>query len=567
MHLSAILLNGLRDYGTAVWDGGDAGCDHARLRSMGATTLRSDGRKHVGVYDGEKATQLGAAYRDACGKCGAVRVDRQLGLEATPEEYIAAMVGVFREVRRVLRRDGTCWVNISGGYQNKQLDMMPARLALALQSDGWVLRSDIIWHKPGPMPESTRDRPTSAHEHVFLLSKQRKYYFDLEAIKEASGANCRNVWTIASYPFSEWTETFRRVRVARDAPCDGKKRITSPDCPVHGDQPDRVASVPDDAHAGDQLVHIEHSDVDPGLEPADDSAPTAMLHEPVIEPSTLDLLGRPHSLPAMRHSTQTHRTARAPATNQPCSVSAQIGDDIECTLASPSLFGSAERMPESSSALDGWADGRSSQTISHSAGMSRESSALFSASEPPHCTCEWYVEKTEKTSHFATFPPALAERCMRAGTSERGCCATCGAAWVREVQRGDLVPTRRHHDRRPYGVVFDEADGDVQGRNRARDGHRADMAYETTTTGWRASCKCEAVPIPCTILDPFIGSGTTALVADRLQRDCIGIDLNTDYTRMAMERCRADAPLFTSFPPAEPPEDERMRDLFAEAAE
>ncbi len=135
-----------------------------------------------------------------------------IGLEPTPEEWLARLVEVFREVRRVLRPDGTLWLNVgdtysagkakhpdaSGGadlgWSNEQsrrtakpkdLLMLPARLALALQADGWYLRSDIIYAKPNPMPESVRDRPTSAHEHVFLLSRSPRYFYDAEAIVEA----------------------------------------------------------------------------------------------------------------------------------------------------------------------------------------------------------------------------------------------------------------------------------------------------------------------------------------------------------------------------------------------
>jgi DNA modification methylase len=147
----------------------------------------------------------------------------QIGLEETPAEFIARLVEVFREVRRVLRNDGTLWVNmgdsyasIAGGYAScgsagkqdmvsqatrgavlrgkrrsppmglKQKDLMgiPWRLAFALQDDGWYLRQDIIWHKPNPMPESTRDRCTKSHEYLFLLSKSPRYYYDQDAIKE-----------------------------------------------------------------------------------------------------------------------------------------------------------------------------------------------------------------------------------------------------------------------------------------------------------------------------------------------------------------------------------------------
>lgn len=140
----------------------------------------------------------------------------QLGLEATPEEYVARMVEVFREVRRVLRDDGTLWLNLGDSYANdgkwggstggkhvaalhgtnvgrgkretglkpKDLVGVPWRVAFAIQADGWWLRSDIIWHKPNPMPESVTDRPTRAHEYVFLLSKAERYYYDAAAIRE-----------------------------------------------------------------------------------------------------------------------------------------------------------------------------------------------------------------------------------------------------------------------------------------------------------------------------------------------------------------------------------------------
>ncbi|MFT2788892.1 DNA-methyltransferase [Serratia sp. T13T92] len=152
-------------------------------------------------------------------------VDGQIGLEPTPEEFIEKLVGVFREVRRVLRDDGTLWVNIGDTYatggrggggsfmdarsdgawkgknavtgwrsapqgmKHKDLIGIPWMLAFALRADGWYLRQDIIWHKPNPMPESVRDRCTKAHEYVFLFSKSPRYYFDHEAFKEPAVGN------------------------------------------------------------------------------------------------------------------------------------------------------------------------------------------------------------------------------------------------------------------------------------------------------------------------------------------------------------------------------------------
>lgn len=119
--------------------------------------------------------------------------ENQIGLESTYQEYIAKMVEVFGEVRRVLRDDGCCWINIGDTYASqsgdtgvkpKDLIGIPWRFAFACQSDGWHLRQDIIWHKPNPMPESVRDRCTKAHEYVFLLTKSQRYFFDYEANRD-----------------------------------------------------------------------------------------------------------------------------------------------------------------------------------------------------------------------------------------------------------------------------------------------------------------------------------------------------------------------------------------------
>ena len=108
----------------------------------------------------------------------------QIGLEETPSEYIEKLVAVFREVRHVIKNDGTLWINMGDSYIRKNLMGIPWRLAFALQADGWYLRQDIIWYKPNCMPESVKDRCTKSHEYIFLLSKSDKYYFDYEAIKE-----------------------------------------------------------------------------------------------------------------------------------------------------------------------------------------------------------------------------------------------------------------------------------------------------------------------------------------------------------------------------------------------
>jgi len=213
---------GLRDYGTGEWIGGDPTCSHKRDSKQSELTQTGHRNLEGAVGDG--------IYKDKCKRCGAERKDRQIGLELTPSMYVQKIVEVFREVKRILKKDGTLWLNLgdsyattsggmeqlrdmgkdtpsygkikySDGYEgvsqkgkseakkrdglkHKDLIGIPWRVAIALQSDGWYLRQDIIWHKPNPMPESVTDRCTKAHEYIFLMSKNPNYYFDNKAIQE-----------------------------------------------------------------------------------------------------------------------------------------------------------------------------------------------------------------------------------------------------------------------------------------------------------------------------------------------------------------------------------------------
>lgn len=126
----------------------------------------------------------------------------QIGLEATREEFVASLVAVFREVYRALRDDGTVWLNIADTYdpRTKSLMMIPARLVIALEADGWIIRQDIIWSKPNPMPEPVHDRCTRAHEYVYLLSKKPKYKFRADRLRE------RGVCTKAGSPSTRGTK-------------------------------------------------------------------------------------------------------------------------------------------------------------------------------------------------------------------------------------------------------------------------------------------------------------------------------------------------------------------------
>ena len=247
---------GLRDYGNNIWIGGETDCQHeAKVWNRAARPAGDKSASNKGTRSLTERT---------CLHCGAEKQPCGVGLEPTLDEHLAALVGVFSEVRRVLRHDGTLWLNygdayagggrgfgsphckqrtnrgslikpgkVPGGLKPKDLMFMPARAAMALQEDGWWCRSEIIWHKPNPMPESVTDRPTNAHEKVYLLTKAARYFYDSEGVKqpvkaglnafgtlrkgrdrfdnratevrtyEPTSVNLRNVWTIPTHGYSE----------------------------------------------------------------------------------------------------------------------------------------------------------------------------------------------------------------------------------------------------------------------------------------------------------------------------------------------------------------------------
>lgn len=239
---------GLRDYGTAEWEGGDPNCSHKVGRSTRGG-LNHKQNTNMGSF-GDEAIKTG----HACPLCGAIRRDKQIGLEDTPEQFIENLVEVFRLVKRKLKPTGTLWLNIGDSYwggkgrsgaksaekqeartdslnkghhnalggkgrtrptdrtheeiKPKDLIGIPWMLAFALRADGWYLRQDIIWSKPNCMPESVRDRCTKSHEYIFLLTKSKSYFYDHEATKEPTGdlkskRNKRSVWHISPKPYKE----------------------------------------------------------------------------------------------------------------------------------------------------------------------------------------------------------------------------------------------------------------------------------------------------------------------------------------------------------------------------
>lgn len=343
-------------------------------------------------------------------------VDGQIGLEESLDGHMAKLVEVFREVRRVLRKDGVAWVNygdaywtgaekrdnghgfVNGGTKKleaakgmllsrkpsphadlkpKDLIGMAWMLAFALRADGWWLRSCVIWDKPNVMPEAVTDRPTTAHEYVFLLSKSARYSYDAEAIRE-----------------------------------DG-----------------------------------------------------------VIPAGT--------------------RAAK----------------------------GSAERQKH--------ANGRPPEYAVYTG--TRNARSVWRVHTQP---CAF--------AHFATFPEDLAERCIKAGSSEYGACSACGSPWARML--GKPIPVE---GRQSGNVARAIGSDNIPGASHVGRG----FPWRPTvrpTEGWQPTCDCECAEIkPCTVLDPFAGSGTTLLVAERLGRNSIGIELNPEYAEMARKRISASDPMAT----------------------
>jgi len=345
----------------------------------------------------------------------------QLGLEPTPEEYIANMVEVFREVRRVLRSDGTLWLNIGDSYATrpcgslKAKDMIgiPWMLAFALRADGWYLRSEVIWAKKSPMPEAVKDRPTKSHEPIFLLTPNRRYYYDHIGSQEETTGN---------------------------------------------------------AHSRGHGVNLK-----------------------------------------AKQAGYINGQAAQKGVKQNSSFSAAVKEIT---------------------------DRRNMRTI-----WPLSSFAL-------------------KEAHFAAFPPELVRRCLTAGVSDSGSCRTCGMPWDRVIEK-HRTPTRPGTASKvPGGWAVGEGshspiDHQQPGSHRktlkhdamatsgatpfkpTEFGNRDPQRHVTSvvTTGWKQGCDCPAGdPVPCTVLDPFHGAGTTWKVCQRLGLNYIGTELNSEYIDLSVAR-------------------------------
>ena len=458
---------GLRDYGLGRWQGGDAECQHSIVE-----------RPYFDGYSGASSPRWRGRNAEPVGQCdcGAVQQAAGIGMEPTLGEWVESIVSVMREVKRVLRDDGTCWLNLGDAYatsppgnkkswassglngaQNSKYqdtleqsvqqrrsslgqglaatNMMgqPWRVAFALQDDGWILRSAITWAKSNPMPESVRDRPTSSYEMVFLLTKAARPTF--------------------------WVHQ------------DGYGSRTKPS--------------PDYRMVGDKRMNMWR-----GHNYYYDA-------EAVREPSASGPSDIRKMLEGKKRIGGKHKHLVDPLSK--ASSATNIGQ--RRSVGSPT--------------------GRNSRDV-------------------------WTIATQGRSdAHFASFPDELPRRCIKAGTSERGVCADCGAPWTRMVEKhieqtDHTRPNEWRNRDNDTGALNDRA------RNFKRDGFIPGGMQVAQTLGWQPTCGCNAAVVQATVLDPFVGSGTTVAVAQALGRRGVGLDLNQVYLGIAAKRIGSVVPLLES---------------------
>ena len=481
---------GLRDYSRC-------GCAIAQLGVGGGDNRDERGiriREPVGTGTSGEINYRESIPDPDCHKCHGTGKDDsltvdwgdwrgQLGLEPTIDLYVKHIVAVFREVRRVLRDDGTLWLNmgdcysigtdaprnkststtgghVPAGWSNREEPMrrdaglkpkdmvgMPWRVAFALQADGWWLRSDIIWAKPNPMPESVTDRPTKSHEYMFLMTKAATYFYDADAVREPTSPS-----------------TLARARYHY---------------PNAIDNPDYAS---------------KHADGDFRRFP---------------------IQGQ---IQGKRARSQNRR---------------YIGFNARWDAQTPT--------PKHAAADK---DTRSKTGFGHDTGWGADDQAMYLAAGRNLRTVWTIPTQPYKDAHFATFPEALVEPCIKAGTSERGACPTCGAPWKREVE---VIRSFESASGKAGNVPTGKSPEGVQGGGDVLD-VRLGPTTITKTLGFMPTCSHETEPVPCVVLDPFAGSGTTGEVARYLGRSAILVEIKGEYVALTRERTRLNHVALDTFP-------------------
>jgi DNA modification methylase len=519
---------GLRDYGTASWDGGDPDHAHvgAEVRSgPPGSPKQASKRGSTHVYSGD------------C-RCGAIRQDRQLGLEQTPEEYVAAMVDVFREVKRILRRDGTLWINIGDTYASSAMDLHRVRGG---RGQAWSGEGDVQEVLPphgeaavGVATPRAGQGPVAGVAPGALGAAERADPPAPEGTSSASdGLDGRGVPVLrrdgAAVP-DAGSRPERRLQGPQtvEAPADGEGREggrTARPLPdpllelqlregtgwLPSPKPKDLVGIPWRlAFALQADGWYLRSDI---IWAKPNPMPESVTDRPTKSHEYLFLLSK---------SATYHYDADAVREEPAARTLEQIEVDRRAGLyderGDGGIRGVNEHKPEGVHAVR---DSRfRSRTMLNPAGRNRRS--VWTIATKPY-----------PGAHFATFPEALVEPCILAGTSEAGACGTCGAPWERILERhgGQSYSTGKSEAKRAQGLAT-QFSGYADGSS----------GPTFTTLGFRPTCPHPGDPVPCVVLDPFAGTGTVGAVAQRLSRRALLIDLNPDYLRQCLTR-NQQAPL------------------------
>ena len=581
----------LRSYsGTATWEGGDAGCDHAEKEVSWSTPLEREQKKRAG----EKLL-----YRDICGKCGATRHDGQLGLEKRAdclgwatgqpcgECYICQMVAVFREVKRVLRKDGTCFLNIGDSYANtkvgntneapdkkprpyfevgthtmqfrkeiqdglKPKDMMliPQRLALALQA-------------PYPLPRLMKNDIDRSWLAAFV-DGEGTISIRHQSEKGSNGEPCNDGYVPFLSAGNNDTELldhcveitgYGSVRLKDHPHIDDRGIISRRDYMGWRIESNKATEVISEIYPfliakRKQAILAYTLDLsnkggralrgNKAL-PTEEQEKRAYLKELINKCNQRELVDLPDWCiePETKQRFEPGWYIRsdiiwAKPNPMPESVTdrpTKSHEYIWLLSKSKDYFWDQEAVKEGISSLPANIERRKySKSKGHKTTANPDNN-WEDGDLPEHVNSRnlrtvWNIATQPYSgAHYATYPEELVLRCLKAATSERGCCPKCGKMWEREVERDD----KRHWtERNEYTNSKYQLGNNISGR----DDGRADFAKpEFRTLGFLPGCACDLPPVPATILDPFAGSGTTLLVAKRMGLNAVGLDLSYQYLR------------------------------------
>jgi len=463
---------GLRDYGTATWEGGNNGCDH---------DFPQGGRNPE--TSGKQLSNAGTAkhqYRDVCPKCGAKRIDDQLGLEATPEEYIDKMVRIFREVRRVLKKEGTCWVNMGDSYAASGGDRK--------RQNGNGPNSCVGKTADAAMPRAGRYDTKKAMVGTGIKPK------DL----------CGIPWMLALALRQPWLK------------CNGCDKVDHQG--KWGIWPNGRLICPGCLKSKGNTVHEKGWYLRQDI--------IWFKKNPMPE-SVTDRCTKSHEyLFLLTKSAHYFYDADAIREESTDSTIQRLNQDVESQVGS-------DRVPF-----------KSNGNMKAVGGSNRNKRSVWTINTQPF-----------SSAHFATFPEKLVEPCVKAGTSEKGCCSECGKAWEMVVEKPkppDWVYNKAKTSD-DCNVKFITLDG-----SKKASGQKMQNWLDVNpskTIGWQPGCKCfsetevnanleSVLRKPCIVLDPFMGAGTTALVARKLGRNYIGIELSKDYIEISDKRLFKELGMF-----------------------